>query len=281
MASLSSSSSVPKVSYHARSVSLPSTLHPVEEQLKEQLNRLKSSQSASTSSSLSQRLNGLKDLYTCVDEFLQLNQNQHAICFDETLDKSLRLLDICTISRDVLVNSKEHLQDLQSVLRRRCSSELSIASEAAEYLQSRKIARKTIKKCLQSIKPAQKNEEGNDMVTLLADVDAITVECFKSLLSYIGGADMQSTQSRWSVVSKLVHHKSENVESTSAFGALDGVLSLVCQKKKTGINTSQMEDLRSQMVKLESDIQELDEELECLFRHLVKTRASLLNILSN
>ncbi|KAK9666697.1 hypothetical protein RND81_14G204400 [Saponaria officinalis] len=269
------------MAYHARTVSLPSTLHPVVEQLKEQLNRLRSSQSASTSSSLSQRFTGLKDLYTYVDEFLQLPQNQHDICFDESLDRSLRLLDICTISRDVLVNSKENLQCLQSVLRRRCSGELSIASEASEYLQSRKTAKKTVKKCLQSIKPAQKKDEGNDVVSLLAVVDDITVDSFKSLLSYIGGAEFQSTKSRWSVVAKLVHQKSENVESTSEFGALDGVLSLICQKKKTGINMSQMEDLRIQMVKLESDIREFDEVLECLYRHLVKTRASLLNIHSN
>ncbi|XP_074287892.1 uncharacterized protein LOC141613057 [Silene latifolia] len=195
------SSSIPKASYHARSISLPSRLHPIAEQLDEQLNRLRSSQSASTSfSSVSQQLNGLKDLYSCVEEFLQLPLHQQIKCVDETLDRSLRLLDICTTFRDVLVNSKLHLQDLQSGIRRRCNSDSSIANEAAEYLKSRKIIKKTIKKCLQGIKPVLKNDDGNDMIGLMNEVEAVTVETFKALLSYFGGVKAQSTKSRWSIV---------------------------------------------------------------------------------
>ncbi|XP_074312851.1 uncharacterized protein LOC141648234 isoform X2 [Silene latifolia] len=266
-------SSVSKVSYHARTISLPSAVHPVVEQLAEKLCRLRSSQSASTSSSsLTNQLNGLKDLYSCVDVFLflQLPQNQQQKCVEETLDNSLRLLEICATSRDILTNSKEHLQDLQSVLRRRCNGELNITNEATKYLNNRKTAKKTIRKCLQSIKPSEINDD------VFTGVEQITFDIFKSLLSYLGGAEMKSTRSRWSVVAKLAHHRDEKVPSCSKFEALDDTLSVICQKKKNNI-----EDLKTQMVDLEFDIQELDDILEALFRHFVKTRASLLNILSN
>ncbi|XP_074310369.1 uncharacterized protein LOC141646358 [Silene latifolia] len=271
----SSSSSVSKTSYHARTISLPSVLHPVAEQLAEKLCRLRSSQSASTSSSsLTNQLNGLKDLYSCVDEFLQLPYNQPKNV-EETLDNSLRLLDICTTSRDILVNTKEHLQDVQSVIRRRCNGELNITSEATKYLNTRKTAKKTIRKCLQSIKSSETN---NDVFT---EVEQITIDIFKSLLSNLYGAEMKSTRSRWSVAAKLVHHRDEKTAFCSEFEALDDTLSVICQKKKNSISALQIEDLKTQMVNLELDIQELIETLEALFRLFVKTRASLLNILSN
>ncbi|KAL9238462.1 hypothetical protein vseg_012879 [Gypsophila vaccaria] len=97
--------------YHVRSISLPSRPHPVAEQLDEQLCRLRSSQSASasSSSSVSNGLNGVKDLCSFVDELLQLpvhqqglSQNHNAKWVDDVLDGSLRLLDICSASRDAL-----------------------------------------------------------------------------------------------------------------------------------------------------------------------------------
>ncbi|KAL2935795.1 Glutamate--tRNA ligase [Bienertia sinuspersici] len=100
-------------SHHTRSLSFPSKPHPIAYQLDEHLCRLRSSQDAS----LTNKLTGLNDLYTCVDEFLQLPLNQNTL--SEMLDGSLRLLDICATSRDALAQSKERLQDIQSVLRRR------------------------------------------------------------------------------------------------------------------------------------------------------------------
>ncbi|KAK9690637.1 hypothetical protein RND81_09G142400 [Saponaria officinalis] len=267
--------------YHVRSVSLPSRPHPTAEQVVEQLCRLRSSQSASSSStSVSHGLNGLKDLYSCVDELLQqsLTQNQNGKWVDEVLDGSLRLLDFCSASRDALQQSRERLGDVQSALRRRCSGELSIVKEAVKYLNTRKSVKKTIKKCLKNLKPeTEQKDEAHATISLLKDVQEITADTFKSLLSYIAG----SQKSGWSVVTKLVS-KNTNKEttSTSEFDEVDTTLnSLICQKKSE-ISSSQMENLMSQTFKLESQIQDLDESLECLFRNLVKSRATLLNIFS-
>ncbi|XP_074314627.1 uncharacterized protein LOC141649854 [Silene latifolia] len=331
--------------YHARSISLPSRSHPVAEQLDEQLSRLRSSQSTSTSSSVS--LNGLTDLYTSVDEFLQLPFNQQTLSqtniakwVDQVLDGSLRLLDLCSASRDAMQQSRERLQDVQSALRRRCSGELSITNEAIKYLNTRKSVKKAIKKCLKNLKPT--NEQKNETratVNMLKDVQELTADTLKSCLSYIGGSQKSgwsvvatlisknsnkeiitssefddvdvilnslicqkknvqavtadtlkslvsyiagSQKSGWSVVAKLVtKNNNKEVATSNEFDDVDATLnSLICQKK-SGISSSQMDNLTSQTLKLESEIQDVDEALECLFRHLVKTRATLLNIISN
>ncbi|XP_074293480.1 uncharacterized protein LOC141620533 [Silene latifolia] len=265
-------------SYHTRSISLPSTSHPITTQFDEQLCRLRSSQAASTSSSLSltHRLTGLTELYVVVDEMLQLPSNQQSLSqIQVVLDGSLRV-HACSTSRDVLQQSKQRLQDIQSVLRRRCSGELNITSEVAEYLKARKTIKKVIKKCLKNIK----SEKADASDFFMNDVEEITIDIFRSLLSYISGTKSHSKKS-WSLVSKLINKSSEKEESaaqTSEFDVVDVTLeSIVCQKK-TRVN---IDGIRNQMVNLESEIEQLDEILECLFRHLVKTRSTLLNILSN
>ncbi|KAL9231887.1 hypothetical protein vseg_007050 [Gypsophila vaccaria] len=269
--------------YHARSISLPSRPHPVAEQLTSQLCRLRSSQAASTSSSVSHNLDELKDLYTCVEELFQLPLNQQGCTqtrnVDQVLDGSLRLLDICSASRDALQMSRECLQDIQSALRRRSSGELTITNEAVAYLNTRRSVKKAMKKCLKSLKAATpgQNDEAHSAFSIVNDVQEMTADTFKTLLSYIVG----SQKSGWSVVTKLINRNSnKEVAIISEFDNIDVTLnSLICQKK-SGTNTLLMENLRAQSLKLESEIQDLDEVLECLFRYLVKTRATLLNIFS-
>ncbi|MBA0861116.1 hypothetical protein Goshw_024654, partial [Gossypium schwendimanii] len=66
-------------SYHSRSNSLPSRQHPIASQIDDNLNRLRASQSASTSSSIGHNLNGLQDLHECVDVLLQFPLTQQAL----------------------------------------------------------------------------------------------------------------------------------------------------------------------------------------------------------
>ncbi|XP_052878833.1 uncharacterized protein LOC128285368 [Gossypium arboreum] len=66
-------------SYHARSNSLPTRQHPIVSQIDENLNRLRASQSASTSSSIGHNLSGIQDLHECVDVLLQFPLTQQAL----------------------------------------------------------------------------------------------------------------------------------------------------------------------------------------------------------
>ncbi|KAL2926600.1 tRNA(Glu)-specific nuclease WapA [Bienertia sinuspersici] len=267
-----------------RAILLKDLTHPIVEQLEQNLCRLRSSQAVSTSSSLNKTLTNLKDLYCSVDELLQLPLNQQAISqnvnskwVEQVLEESLRLLDVCTTSRDVLVQSKQCLQDIQSVLRRRCSGELNITNEVAQYLNTRRSAKKLIKKSLKNIKETEQTNKDNAIESVLKDVNTITLDVFKSTLSYIGGSKVGSQKSKWSLVSKLMNRDSNKdaTTTTNEFDVVDATFeSIIRQKNKNGV-----ENLRSELMTLEFELQSLDEVLDSLFRHLVKTRATLLNIL--
>ncbi|KAA3465475.1 carrier [Gossypium australe] len=69
-------------SFHARSNSLPSRQHPITSQIDENLNRLRASQSACTSS-IGHELTCLQDLYDYVDMLLQLLLTQHALAQEQ------------------------------------------------------------------------------------------------------------------------------------------------------------------------------------------------------
>lgn len=95
-----------KATCHVRSISLPARLHPITLNVEVHLDRLRSSKATSTSNY--HKLSGLKDLYECIDDLLQLSVTQRTLSngqcgksVDEVLDGSLRLLDVCVITRDI------------------------------------------------------------------------------------------------------------------------------------------------------------------------------------
>ncbi|KAL2944801.1 Dynein heavy chain cytoplasmic [Bienertia sinuspersici] len=139
-----------------------------------------------------------------------------------------------------------------------------------------------IKMSLKNIRESQQTASDNAIESMLKDVEAITIDVFKSMLSYIGGAKLESQKSKWSLVNKLMHQGSntEAKATNSKFDAVEASLEPII-KNNNGINLLQVENMRCQMIKLESEIQSLDEGLDSLFRHLVRTRATILNILSN
>ena len=96
---------------YARSNSLPSRPHPVILRCNEHLDRLRASQEAPTSSSfLSKKLQGLRDLQDCVEKLVLLPQTQEAHLQEfqvEILDGSFRLLDVFIAAKDGLFHTKE------------------------------------------------------------------------------------------------------------------------------------------------------------------------------
>lgn len=117
----------PKSKYLSRSNSLPSKPYTLISEFDDHLSKLRASISASFSPSLiHNRLNGIQDLHDCVNKLLQLSftqqalaQEQHKTLVDELLHESLRLLDLCGITKDALLQTKECTHQLQSIMRRR------------------------------------------------------------------------------------------------------------------------------------------------------------------
>ena len=274
-------------SYHVRSNSFPSRPHPITSEVDQHLSRLRSSQVTSTSSSspICHEINGLQDLHGCVDKLLQLpliqqalGQGQQKKWVDELLNGSLRILDISSIAKDALLQTKECVQGLSSVLRRRRGDEIS--SEVKKFLTSRKAVKKTIKKALKGmeIKHSSKTSEEHETITMLREVEAITFAVFESMLSHISGPRSTSSKlSGWSLVSKLVQPKritcEEEKSDMNEFEKVDAAL--IAHKSSTSDNTIQV------LKELESNIQDLEDGLESLSRHLIKSRVSLLNILNS
>ncbi|KAK8673687.1 hypothetical protein V6N13_112005 [Hibiscus sabdariffa] len=282
-------------SSHARSNSLPSRQHPFTSRIDENLNRLRTSQSASTSSSIGHRLNCLQDLYDAVDMLLQLPLSQQVLAqeqqrkwVEQLLDGSLMLLDVCGTAKDALSQTKECTQELQSILRRRRGFK-GLANEVRKYLTSRKATRKAICKALKNLKHMEnklssssfsKDGETGAIISTLKEVESVTSGVLESLLSFISVPEAESKLSRWSLVSKLMHQKrvtcEEEEQKTNEIEHAEATLrSLI----KSG-NMKHVENVQNDLQSSEMCIQDLDECLESLFRRLIKARVTVLNILN-
>ncbi|PPS15151.1 hypothetical protein GOBAR_AA05436 [Gossypium barbadense] len=225
-------------SYHARSNSLPSRQHPINSQIDDNLNQLRASQSASTSSSIGHNLSGLQDLHEFVDVLLQFPLTQQAL-------------------------QREMVEQ-----RRRAEG---LANEFRKYLTSRKFMKKAICKALKNMKHIQNKlstpGENGAVISVLRDVEAVTINVLESVLSFISGPEAKSKSSRWSLVSKLMHQK--KVMSNEILSAEAAVCSYIKSE-----NMKHVENVS------ELSIQDLEEGLETLSKRMIKTRVTVLNIIS-
>ncbi|XP_023895052.1 uncharacterized protein LOC112006963 [Quercus suber] len=257
--------------HHFRSNSFPTRAHPIISEFNEQLSRVKGSETTSSSTtSLSQKLIGLQDLHDCVDNLLllpctqALAQEQHQKWFNELLDGSLRLLDVCGIARDALLQTKECTRELQSTLRRRHGNKMELAREVEKYVASRKVVKKAMQKALKGMQTKLNCKKNEDlaMVSMLKELEAVTVMVFESLLTFIAGPKL---------------HSKSNIcedEETDAneFDKADAALqSLISHKTSKSDYSIPVQNAQSWMGKLESSIEDVEEVLECLSRNLVKT----------
>ncbi|KAI3870145.1 hypothetical protein MKX03_021618 [Papaver bracteatum] len=142
-------------SFHVRSISLPKISHPLTIAVEEQLCQLSTAEQATSSSSICRNLSGLKKLYECVEDFVSTQDGE---CLDSGLDGSIRVLDVCSITKDVL-----------------------ISNEVSEYMISRKKITKATRKCLADLK----NKKIDSESSILREVEATTLAILESLLSFV------------------------------------------------------------------------------------------------
>ncbi|XP_047320739.1 uncharacterized protein LOC124924791 [Impatiens glandulifera] len=252
---------------HARSISFPSRTHPILPQFNEPLNRLKETESTSNSlSSLGDRLSGLQDLYVYANDLIHMQsltlvQESNKKLADEVLDTYIKILDACTATKDIYSQAKYDVQELLSSLRRRKDAN----DASGKYLASRRKDKKAIQKALKGLKNVKISERADQLETigLFNSVQSSTVSVLESSLTYVMG-----TKARSSLISKLIHteckgtNKNEFDQINEALGVLD------------------IESIQLQLEDMEFKIQDIEEGLNCLFKHLIKTRVLLLNMLS-
>lgn len=256
-----------------RSTSFPSTLHPSACKIEEGLTRIRSWEAEAsdvlTADTVCDGLCRLGELYKYTDEFLNLPLTQQALshlqnekCVNELMDKSVRLLDICGNTRDVMSEIKVHARELLSALRRKKGD------SSAEFAAFRKAINKDSKKLTASLKQVDtkssvleifdQDQHLGAVIRSLKEVTAASVSVFQSVLLFLSTPILKpKATTKWLQVSKLMHK---------------GAVSSEDQQH----DVNEVDRVKT----LESDVEGIENGLECMFRHFIRTRASLLNIVS-
>lgn len=255
-----------------RSASFPSTLHPSACKIEEGLNKIRTweaeGSSVVTADTICDGLCRLGELYKYTDEFLNLPLTQQALshhkndeCVNELMDKSVRLLDICGDTRDVMSQIKVHARDLQSALRRK-KGDLS-----TDFTAFRKAINKDSKKIIAALKQVDNKISGLEIfdqdqhlaavIRSLKEVTAASIIVFQTVLLFLSTPILKPKATKWLQVSRLMHK---------------GVIASEDQQH----DVNEVERVHA----LESDVEGIENGLECMFRHFIRTRASLLNIVS-
>ncbi|PKI56007.1 uncharacterized protein LOC116211098 [Punica granatum] len=309
------SSTIASTKNTVRSISLPSRPHPTNLMVEDELTKLKSWEascsraSTPSSGSILSGLSGLEELYACLDEFLNTTSTRQVVshnghessAIDEILDASVRVLDVCEAVRDIVGEVKEHARALTSAIRRR-KWDVSVESHIVEYTGLRKKVRKDAKRLVTTLKlldnkltassppfmMLDQDPEFARAVRVLREVNSSTVAVFRSLVSFLWGPAMKPKQSGWRVISRLLVHKGtvgceeRQEEGVNELDCVDDSLKylLLCKKggEEVGKLTSQI--VSKQFGNLEVCVGSIEDGLECLFRRLIRSRASLLNIIS-
>ncbi|KAJ8764272.1 hypothetical protein K2173_006012 [Erythroxylum novogranatense] len=281
--------------FHARSISLPSRSHPTTQRIEEELNKLKTWEASSklTTDSIRVGLSGVDHLYKCVDDILHMASTKEAVSrhqnenfLDGLLDGSVSLLDICGLTRDFMLQIKEHVQALQSAIRRRKNDSI-LDNEISNYACFRKKIKKNAKRFTEALKQME-NEVGlsplveqdlhlSAVIRVLREVNSVNSSILRSLLSFLSTPVSKPKQSRWSLVSKLMYKGviacEGKQEKENEWESVDTVLSEVSKFDKASASQEKLEALKT-------SIEDLEIGLQSVFRGLIKTRASLLNMVS-
>ncbi|KAK7379731.1 hypothetical protein VNO78_34421 [Psophocarpus tetragonolobus] len=284
---------------HIRSISLPTRSHPSTIRVEEELTKLKTWEETSifTSESIHTGLSLLEDLYLCLEDLLNMASTQKVIshhkgdkCVEEVLDGSVRILDMCGITRDTMLHIKENVQALHSALRRR-KGDSTVETSVAEYRLFTKKMKKNANKLILSLKQM----DGKFGVSPLLDLDQhlaavirvfrevilINLSVFQFILSFFTVSSTNSKANKWLLVAKLMHKGvkpcENNSENVNELQCVEIALSTLLNE---GTNDEKMQVAHERLEALENAIESVENGLESVFRRLVKTRASLLNIIS-
>ncbi|XP_068305517.1 uncharacterized protein [Pyrus communis] len=203
---------------------------------------------------------GLAELYNCIEELVLSPVTQQALrhqqckaIVEEALDGSVGLLDSCGSARDILLTMKEHVQNIQSALRRRTGD---IETTVHSCICFRKKAKKSIAKSLRELKI---------METDLGSFHLL--DCDHGVL----------------IVLKLLRELSDQQKKAKRFTKVGSVDVALCSLHGNIRRSDAKIDVlvvQWRLDTLDCSISSLDAGLEIFFRYLLQHRVSLLKVLT-
>ncbi|ESQ27507.1 hypothetical protein EUTSA_v10019849mg [Eutrema salsugineum] len=224
---------------------------------------------------------GLRELHDCANYLLDhcpktresLSQQGQEKWTEQVSEASLRMLDICTVSKDVMTLVKHSFQDLQLTLRGNESSDVN--EKIAAYNRYKNNLKKETLKCLNCLKNMKGSGGGGGRVAMpteqnllfvaevLKEVRRVVVTMVESLFSLGCIPWLEKRSSKGSLSSIFT------TRSSSSYW-LDEVWDETAVQSAT-----------TRLEAAEIAVEELEIELESTFRRLIHTRVSLLNILTS
>ncbi|KAK7309399.1 hypothetical protein RJT34_06090 [Clitoria ternatea] len=289
-----------------RSISFPTRVHPASNRVEALLNHLKPGHSETLSNTtcfeaetIQSDLVVLAELYNCMEELFHSPQNQQSLLryqdgklVEEALCGSITLLETCESSRELLLAFKEHMQTLQSAIRRR-KGDSSVETSISSYDSFKKKAKKMIAKNLGQMKKMQNKvnsfallDQDQQLIFLarvLREASSITISILSSLLLFLSMPTLGTKGS--SLISKLkpmaLFFPQKEHRNTNGVADLNNALcSLLRREKKSDSNCEFQRALRV-LETLNASVDGLEGGLDCIFRCLVKNRVSFLNMLAH
>ncbi|KAJ8490532.1 hypothetical protein OPV22_012253 [Ensete ventricosum] len=268
--------------WHTRSISLPSRSPPAALRVEEELRKLRSSMASpsSTPEKMCDGLRRLEGVYESINQQI-VTQPLQRRWVEEERDGSIRLLDVCSALKDCSTAMREHVRGLQLALRK--NDEAAIVSKVSDYARFGRKAEKEMRNRFRSLKRTEDRriDEHDDLPTairVLMEAKVITVALLRLASSFLSMQTRRPRSSRWSFVSKALSKRkvASEEEGHEGVGSLDCIWCKDVDGERAGRAQS-----RRQLQRLDVSMEGFESALECLFRQLIQTRVSLLNMLSS
>ncbi|KAG5623222.1 hypothetical protein H5410_008440 [Solanum commersonii] len=145
-----------------------------------------------------------------------ISQRQHVKWFEELLGNSIRILDVCGTTGELISQYKENIRALQSSFRRR-KGDASAEAGIAKFTSFSKKMKKDAKRLVLSLKQLvdcetltaaflEADQETIAVIRALREVNAVCILIFQMLFSFLSMPLFKSKHPKWSLVSKLIHN---------------------------------------------------------------------------
>ncbi|XP_068639333.1 uncharacterized protein [Aristolochia californica] len=268
----------PVKSLHVRSTSLPNRFDPLIAQLKDQIHGLKSWHSAPdrlTSAWVCSGLNRLKLIHDSLDDFIQLPQSQDSLrrrshLVENLLEHFLRFADAFGIFRAALVAFLEEMKATQVAIRSRrqeCESRVDAYVKCRRRLKKEvlpllAVVREIAKKAM--VVPAE--EEEMELAGILREVSLVTVRVSAAVFGAVVGSQ-GSSRSFMGLRRRKREERLREFEEASG----EEVRRFMKREEKTALR---------RLEALEKCVAGFERESEKVFGSVIRTRVSLLNVVT-